>query len=178
RDPFLLRGLVEELEDAGVERRATLDRRAAAEDDLALVLVIASADVGRVRHVDGDRDVGLGRERGRPRAGEVADLLLHRRDRDHVAGRAALLPHAARDLEGDVAADPVVERAGGDAVAAERERRAVPDGRVAGPHELAELVRVLRADVEEEIVVVERLAVDPALPLLLPGADDAGERAV
>ena len=44
--------------------------------------------VGGEGDVDDDRDVGLVRERARPRAGE-ARLLLGHRQRDHVARRAA-----------------------------------------------------------------------------------------
>ena len=75
----------EQVEDLRVDRRAARDRRAAAEAVLALDLRVAAGHVGRVRHVDRDRDRRLERERRDARAAEVADLLLHRRDRRDVA---------------------------------------------------------------------------------------------
>src|SRR5437660_53361 len=83
---------------------------------------VAAADVGRARDVDRERDFGLDGECARARAGEVADLLQYRRHRDHVAGASPALGDPARRLEGDVAADAVVEGARGDALAAQRER--------------------------------------------------------
>ena len=62
----------------------------------------------------------------------------------------------------------------------QRERRAVPERRVPGTHELLELVAVLRADVEDEIVELDRLALlAPAAALLLHARHhDAGQRPV
>ncbi len=53
----------------------------------------------------------------------------------------------------------------------------MPDESVAGADDAPKLLAVLRADVEEEVVVVERLAVLAALPLLLPPRDDPRHRA-
>ena len=72
-----------------MHRRPAHERRPAAEPVLALVLWVAAADVGRVRDVDGDRDRRLERVGGGPRAGEVADLLLHDREAGDIARRAA-----------------------------------------------------------------------------------------
>ena len=58
------------------------------------------------------------------------------------------------------------------------ERRAVPHDVVAGPDEAAQLVAVLRADVEEEVVRLDRLAVLAPLALLPSRGDDAGNGAV
>jgi hypothetical protein len=115
-----------------------------------------------VRDVDGERDLGLGGERGRARAGEVADLLLHGRDGDEVARAPSPLREPPRGLERDVTADPVVERTGDGPAAVQRERRPVPQRGVARPDELLQLVAVLRADVEEEVLVLDRLALLPA----------------
>jgi hypothetical protein len=133
-----------------------------------------------VRHVDRKRDLRLGGEGARARAGEIADLLLHGRDRDEVARRAALLCDAAGSLERDVATHAVVDRAGGEAAAVERERRTVPDRGIADPHEAFQLVAVLGADVEEEILVLDRLALLPAAAakLLQPRDDHARQRSV
>ena len=169
---------VEQLEDVLVDRRAARDRRAAAHEDLALVVGITAAHIGRVRDVDRHGDVRLDGERGRARAGEVADLLHHRGHRDHVAGRAAGFGDPPRGLERDVTAHPVVERARDDAVALQREWRAVPDDVVAGTDETPQLVAVLRADVEDEIVALDRLAVGAGFPLLLLLGDHAGNGAV
>src|SRR4029077_17369091 len=61
-----------------------------------------------------------------------------------------------------------------------RQRRAVPEGRVPGTHELLELVTVFRTDVEDEILVLDRLALlAPAAALLLHARHhDAGQRPV
>ena len=64
----------------------------------------------------------------------------------------------ARDRGCDLAPDPVVEGARGDAGAAQRDGRAVPAEGVAGPDEALQLLGVLRPDVEDEVVVVEGLA--------------------
>ena len=173
-----LGGLVEELEDLRMHGRAAHDRGAAAEPVVALVLRVAAADVGRVRDVDRDRDRRLQLERGRARAGEVADLLLHDREPGDVARRAALLGDAARNLERDVAAEAIVERARGDAPVAQLERRARDERGVADADERPCLVPVPGADVEIEIVEVERLAIVAALALLLPRADHGRERPV
>ena len=177
RDALRLGRLVQQLEDVLVDRRASGQRRAAAEQDLPLVVRISAAHVAGVRDVDRDGEVGLGGERRRARAGEVADLLLYRGHGDHVAGRAAAFGDAAGGLERDVAAHPVVEGAGGDAVAVQGQRRAVPHDVVAGPDETAQLVAVLRADVEIEVVRLDRLAVLAALALLPSCGDHAGNGA-
>ena len=86
----------------------------------------------------------------------------------------------SRGLERDVAADPVVEGTRGDPVAAKRDRRAVPDESVAGADDASKLLAVLRADVEEEVLVLDRFALlAPAAALLVHACHhDAGERPV
>src|SRR5213078_2220505 len=102
--------------DLRAQRRASGDRRPAAEAGLAGALRIGVGNVARVGDVDRDRDVRTERVRGRARAGEVSDLLADRRDGDHVTGCASRLRDAPRDLGGDEAADAVVEGARGDTV--------------------------------------------------------------
>ena len=122
----------------------------------------------------------LGGECARTRAGEVADLLLHSRDGDEVAGRAALLGEAARRLEGDVAAHAVVDRAGREPGAVQCERRAVPNRGIADAQERLQLVAVLGADVEEQILVLDRLPLLAATAptLLHTRHHDARQRSV
>ena len=93
---------------------------------------------------------------------------------------SALLRQPSRRLERDVTADPVVERTRGDAVAGQRQRRAVPERCVPGTHELLELVAVLRANVEDEILVLDRLALlaPPAALLSHAGHHDTRQRPV
>ena len=54
----------------------------------------------------------------------------------------------------------------------------MPDDIVAGTDELPQLVAVLRADVEDEIVALDRLAVSTCLPLLLLPGNHPGNGAV
>ena len=54
----------------------------------------------------------------------------------------------------------------------------MPDDRVAGADQRAQLVAVLRADVEEQILVVDRLALLAAAQLLQACHHDAGQRPV
>ena len=119
---------------------------------LALHLRVAARHVGRVRDVHRDRDRRLERERRDARAAEVADLLLHRRDRRDLAGCAAGLGDEPRRLERDERAEPVVERARGDAAVRQLDRLARDHDDVARPHELSRLVAVLRADVDVQVV--------------------------
>src|SRR5262249_29425565 len=149
-----------------------------AEHDFPLVLGVAAPDVRRTGDVDGHGDVRLGRERGRARAREVAYLLLHRGYGDHVARRSPALGDPTRHFERHVTADPVVEGAGRQALAAQRDRGAVPDGRVTRSDETLELLAVGCTDVEDEIVVVERLPVLAALSLLIARVDDTRHDAV
>ena len=145
--------------------------------DVAHLLDLALGDVPRPRHVDRDRDVGAHRERGRAGAGEVADLLADRRDRDDVARRAARLGDATRGLERDVAADTVVPRARGESVVAQLDGLRREHGSVAEADDRARLVPVARADVDEEVLHLDLLVLVllERAPLL---ADHAGEAPV
>ena len=174
RNALRFRRVVEKLENVRVDRRAARKRRASPEHDLALVVGIPAANVGRARDVDRDGDVRLGRERHGARPRVVADLLLHGRCGDHVARRAAALRNPPGGLERDVTAHSVVEGAGCDPVAVQVERRAVPDHMVPGPDEGAQLVAILCADVEEEVVRLDGLEVLAPLALLALCGDDAG----
>ena len=151
---------------------------AAAEPVVALVLGVAAADVGRVGDVDRDRDRRLQLERGGARTGEVAHLFLDDRDAGDLARSTALRRDPARDLERDVRAEPVVERAGRDAAVPQLERLARDERRVADPDERARLVGAPRAEVEVEIVELERLPLLASLPLLLARPDDCRARAL
>src|SRR6476619_6886523 len=84
-DPLRLGRLDEQLEDLRVDRRATVDDRAAAELGLAVDLRVAVGDVGGAGDVDRERDLRLEREDARARAPEVADLLLHGGHRGDVS---------------------------------------------------------------------------------------------
>ena len=72
--------------------------------------------------------------------------------------RAARLGDAARRLEHDVGADPVVHRPRGEAAARELSG-AVEHHPVADPDERARLVRVVGAEVDMEVIVLDRRAV-------------------
>src|SRR5206468_8256026 len=113
---------------------------------------------------------------GRTRPGEVAHPFTNRRNCNNVAGGATRLGHAARGLERDVAADAVVPRARSDAAVQQLDRLRREHDTVAGTDELARLVPVARADVDEQILQLDLLV----LVLLERGAllaDHAGQAA-
>ena len=92
-----------------------------------------SRGVGGVGHVDHDRDVGLERV-GRCVRAREGDLLLRRRHRRNVAGRAARLRDQPRGGQRDVGAEPVVERARGEpAVGSSTGSPAITPRRRCGP---------------------------------------------
>ena len=74
-----------------------------------------------------------------------------------LAGVAAALVAAPRDLERDVGAEAVVHRARGEPLAGERERLGVDHDRVADPQQLECLVAVGGADVDVKAVELDRL---------------------
>ena len=79
------------------------------------------------------------------------------RDADDVAGRAAGLGDEPRRLEGDEAAEPVVERARDEAAVRVLERLARDHGDVADADQRARLVAVLRADVDVQVAQLGHL---------------------
>src|SRR3954465_3982920 len=127
RDPLRLGGFHEQIEDLRVDRRPAVDHRPTAELRLAPALRVALGDVGRVRHVDGNRDLRAQREDARPGAAEVADLLLHRRAGGPRArrggapraGAPARLCDQARGLERNERSQAVVEGARGETAVGE-----------------------------------------------------------
>ena len=149
-------------------------------------LVVTELDaglVGRVGDVDDDRDVGLQAEGARARAGERR-LLLRDREPEHVARRAAGGRDEPRRLGGHVGADPVVQRARGDPVVAQRQRRDVDHADVADADQRPRLVAVGGADVDVQVLglgglvavvaaqQVDRLAPDHAAQLAVAGGQD------
>ena len=84
-------------------------------------------------------------------AGE-ADLLLGDGERHHVPRGAALLRDEACRLGGDVATDPVIERARHQPVVGEVDGADVDHREVADAHELLRLVAVLGADVDDHVL--------------------------
>ena len=131
--------------------------------------------VGRERHVDGDREVGLERERRRPRARE-RDLLLRHRDRADVGGRVARLRHQPRRLVGDVAAQAVVHRARDHAPVGVLDGLAGDHRDVADAHQRARVVAVLRADVDVQVLELRGLLALLAVEQVdRPLAHDAGD---
>ena len=135
-------------------------------------LRVLAGDVGRIRDVDRERDLGLERERRRPRA-VVADLLLHGRDRDDVdlASPASATP--PRRLERDVRAEPVVERLRDDAAVRQLERLALPDPGVARADARGRVVAVARADVHVEVLAAQARTLPRSLRA---GRDDRRRR--
>ena len=159
-----------------VERRPALDHRAAPEAVPAQLLLVEVGLVGRERHVDDDHEVGLQRERRRPRARE-RDLLLRHRQRAHVGGRVARLGHQPRGLVGHVATEAVVHRARDHPAVRELDRLAGDHRDVADAHERARVVAVLRADVDVQVLELRRLLALLAVEQVdRPLADHAGDR--
>ena len=156
RDALRLGGLVEQLEDDRVQRRAAADHRARPEAVAAELLLLDAGGVGGEGHVDGDRDVRPQRERGRARARE-GDLLLRDGGRVHVAGRAAGLGDQARGLERDEAAEPVVQRARDEPAVGQLDGLAGDHRDVADAHLRARLVAVLGADVDVQALELRGL---------------------
>ena len=152
-----LAGVVEQLEHPGVKHRSARDHRAGAQRVLGDLPELDAGLIGGERQVDDDRDVGLVGERARARPGERR-LLLNDREREHVAGRAAVLRDQPRRLGGHVAADAVIERSRDHAVVPQLDRAGVDHRHVADPHELARLVAVLGADVDVQVLELGGLA--------------------
>src|SRR3954447_299746 len=103
------------------------------------------------------------------------DLFLHGGNGDDIDLRVTGLGYAARGLERDVRAEPVVHRLRGDPVVRQLERLAHPDRGVARAHELLRVFARRRADVDEEIGVAERLAIAALLARAAATADDTGD---
>ena len=120
-------------------------------------------------------------ERTRARAGERR-LLLGDGQRQHVARRATGRGHQPSGLSGDVAPDPVVQRARDDPVVTELRGLGVDHRHVADAHQLPGFVAVFCPDVDVEVLClghllavlvlqeVDRLAADHAGDLPLAGA--------
>ena len=89
-------GVVEQLEQLRVDRRAAGDDRARAELVVAELLDLDPGRVGGVGDVDHDRRVGRQRERARARAAEGDLLLGDRHGRELPLGAAGLRPPGAR----------------------------------------------------------------------------------
>jgi hypothetical protein len=113
--------------------------------------------VARRGDVEDDGDVRLERE-DRSAGSVAADLLLRRGDGDDVARRVG---GAARSLERDVGAEPVVERARDDPAVRQLDGLCAQHRRVAGTHEAPRVLAVAGADVDVEIPDVGRLALGP-----------------
>src|SRR5207253_5469154 len=116
---------------------------------------------------DHDRGGGLERVERRASAAEIARLLADGCDRRDRAGPG--LRHPPRDLERDVRAEPVVERARREPSAAEVEGLAGDDAHVARANELERLRAVARPDVEVQVLdrrSLGLLAAAERLPLL------------
>src|SRR5436853_775946 len=159
-DPLGLGGLDQELEDLRRESGAAADCRAGAERVAADLLLVDAGGVGGVGHIDGDRDVRPHVEGGGAGA-EEADLLLHGGDGGKGTAGAFALGAAAQALEGDVGAEPVVHRAGDEAVADDRHRLGRDHHRVADPDQRLGLLAVGGADVD-----VHALQLDDLLALV------------
>ena len=110
RVEILTRGGVVPAVAAPKEREPPADRRAAAERERAAPLWIAAGDVRRRRHVHDHRSGGPKPVQRGPRAAVVARLLAHSGHGGNFRGLRRLRD-APRDLERDVRADTVVERA-------------------------------------------------------------------
>ncbi len=163
-----------------VDRRAALDRGARAELDLPGQPRVAAGNVGRVRDVDHDRNVGLERKRCRPST-EEPHFLGDGRHCNDVHLRIAGLGNPVCRLERNVRAEPVVERPRDDPAVTELERLAVPDTRVAGPNELVGFLAVPGTDVDVQVCMLETRPVAAAASgALLHAAapDDAAHLAV
>ena len=152
RDARLASDRDQPLGDALVLCCATRDRRARAERARAghagLVAVRIVVGVG---HVERDREVGLGGEGRRARTG-VRGLLAHRRHGDDLGLQVAGCCGAARRLEHDQRAEPVVERAGCEPQPAQLDRHRGHDDGIADLHGPAGIGLVARPDVDPEIV--------------------------
>jgi hypothetical protein len=134
--------------------------------------------VGGVRHVHDHGEVGLEPVRHHARA-VGADLLLHSRHTGDRPGVTAGLLHAPRHLDGHEHAEPIVERPRDDPLAPQLDRFGGDDDLVAGPDERARLVAVLRADVDVEVLHLERLLALVGIgEVRRLAADDPGQRPV
>jgi hypothetical protein len=109
-----------------------------------------------VRDVDDDRHVGLERERAGDRAPE-AGLLLRRRHRADLAGRAAGLGDQPRRLQRHPGPEAVVHRARRVAPVGQLDRLAGDDRDVADPHHPAGVVAVAGADVDVQVLELRHL---------------------
>ena len=161
-----------------VERRPALDDRPAAEAVPPELLLVEVGLVGRERHVDDDDEVGLERERRRPRARE-RDLLLRHRERGDVGRRVAGLRHQPRRLVGHVATEAVVHRPRDEPPVRVLDRLAADHRDVADAHQRARVVAVLRADVDVQVLELRRLLALLAVEQVdRPLADHARDRPV
>ena len=124
----------------------------------ARLLLLDSRGVGGVGDVDDDRDVGLaaGRPRCAPPWRPISSWTAATPATSAV--QPAALVAATRDLERDVGAEPVVQRAR-DQPARRRARSgsASDHDRIADPQQLERLVAVGGADVDVQAVELDRL---------------------
>ena len=133
---------------------------------------VRAGDVVRRSDVEDDDDVGT--ETGHARTPrEAPDLLLRERARHHVAGRGTRVGHEPCHLERDVRAHSIVERPGDEAPVRQLERLAVEHHRVAWPDQGARLVGVTRADVDVQVVDLDRARLLVAVRLGLAPRHDA-----
>jgi hypothetical protein len=122
----------------------------------AELLLVQAGGVGRVGDVDCEGDVGADREGAGDRALQP-DLLLDRGDRRHPPLQPPARVNAARRVERDVGAEPVVHRARDEPGAVEPHRVGGDHRRVADPDHLQGAVPVGGADVDVEALQLDRL---------------------
>ncbi len=159
RDAGSLAGLAERRQEDGVDDRTSAEHRAAAELDVAVLLLVDLGMVGRVCHVHHDRGIGL--ETVAAAAGSSprpeADLFLRGGD-GHDAGARSLLGRPTQGLENDRGAHPVVDRACGEAALGELDRVGSDDRDVADRDGGACLVSAGGPDVDPQVLELHRLA--------------------
>ena len=142
--------------DLGGKGGAAADHGTGSERVAADLFLVHPGGIGRVGHVDCDREVGTDGEGGGPGT-EQADLLLDGGDRGEPGPGLLVLVDAAKGLEGDVGTEAVVHRARDETATGHFHRRGFDHDRVADRDHLLGLFLVLGADVDVHLLELHDL---------------------